>query len=323
MISLAHTVKLSEMDLFAVRFLALDRIPKLLPGDFVVDENNQKLLLDKTLGRISNNFPLPKVHVQSLLESIVRTCESLRIDVHEEVYERLAFVSQQATTEVTFGHYVIGSRDFVFRVHGDPFALVQDGSTGFMTWEAGKCLCWYLACERDLGGKRILEIGCGTGITGIITRWFQSNAEYCFTDYHTSTLENAKKNCELNSLLKCASFKQLDMLQEDPEELFANVIVGSDILYDEALAAGLVRFLEHPNIKFEEAVIVSTIRTEKTYNLFIESLERSGKLRYESIYRLPFSSWVDIPRETDWKYFLNSNQKLFDPVIDLVRIVPV
>ena len=311
------------MDLFAVRFLALDRVPKLLPDEFVFNEETQKLFLDSTVGRVSDKFPLPRFHVQSLLESIVRTCESLKAAVHEEVYELLAIVSQQPGTDVSFGHYVIGTHDFVFQVHGDPFALVQDGSTGFMTWEAGKCLSWYLACERDLTEKSVLEIGCGTGITGIITRYFQANATYCFTDYHSSTLENAKTNCEFNNLVGSASFKLLDMLQENPDETSAHLIVGSDILYDESLAVGIVRFLEHPNVEFEEALIVSTIRTEKTYDVFIESLRRSRKLRYESLKRLPFSSWVDIPNDRDWCHFLNSNQKLFDPVIDLVRIVPV
>ena len=316
-----------DMELFSVRFLALDRVPRLLPTEWVSTEKLQERLVELTLASIPPNFPLPRVQVRNLLEAITRTCESSNLVVIEDVYERLVEldVNRDYPDEV-FGHYRIGDRNFVFRVHGDPHALVQDGSTGFITWEAGKCLSWYLACVHNIRDKRIMEIGCGTGITGIVTSAFQPINEYMFTDYHGSTLKNASQNCAVNKHLgNCsdvAKFRQIDMLKNQ-DLVETDIIVGSDILYDESLARGLVRFLEQQEVVFKEALIVSTIRTEATYEVFLDSLRTSTKLKFESIRKQPFSEWAQLPEENAWKFYLDSATRLFDPVINLVRIVPV
>ena len=316
-----------DMELFSVRFLALDRVPRLLPAEWVSSEKSQERLVELTLGSIPSQFPLPRVQIRNLLEAIIRTCESCSLVVIEDVYERLVELDiNKESPEEVFGHYRIGDRNLVFRVHGDPHALVQDGSTGFMTWEAGKCLSWYLACVHNISGKRIMEIGCGTGITGIVTSTFQPIAEYMFTDYHASTLENASRNFEQNKYLgNCsdvAKFRQLDMLK-NLDSLETDIIVGSDILYDESLARGLVSFLEQPEVVFKEALIVSTIRTETTYEIFLDALRASTKLKFESLQKQPFSEWTQLPNDNEWKFYLDSATRLFDPVVDLVRIVPV
>ena len=314
------------MDLFAVRFLALDRVPKLLPPEWVENEEQQALLLAKTLRGLNPNTPLPREHVRNLLEAVVRTCEASKVEAIEEVYERLVSVGSKATEEKSFGIFRIGTHDVVFGLYGDQHALVQNGSTGFTTWEAGKCLSWYLSCVHDVKGKRILEIGCGTGVTGIVTSLFRNPAEYIFTDYHVSTLENARTNWELNSgrlpIQSTSKFEVLDMHAPQNLKIDTDIIVGSDIIYDESLAVALVRTLEHHTANFREALIASTIRTAKTYDLFIQTLSESRLLKFELITSRPFSEWIGNVEDAEWKCFLESSQILFDPVVELVRITP-
>ena len=307
------------MENFAVKFLALDRVPKILPLDLVETEQRQADLLNRTILRAGvREHPLPRRHIQSLLEAIVRTCELMHLEVHEQVYESLAAALNDRAVRHEHGHYVIGGREVHFKVFGDSSALVQNGSTGFLTWEAGKCLAWYLACVRK--PSRVLELGCGTGVTGIIAAMF-GVAKYVFTDYHGTTLENARANWELNkaAITTSSEFKQLDFLAEDPC-VDAGVIVGADVLYDDTLCRGLVRFLEAPGCKYEEALIMSTIRTESTYKVFKDSLRESSVLESECVFKLQFSAWCGLPDDSNWRHFLSSATSPFDPVIELIRI---
>jgi len=314
------------MDLFSVRFLALDRVPKLLPIEFVENEEQQELLLMMTLRGLDEDTPLPRNQVRDTLEAIVRTCEAAKIVVIEEVYERLVKINTLPVSEKSFGRFRIGNHDIVFGLYGDQHALVQNGSTGFTTWEAGKCLSWYLSCVHDAKDKRILEIGCGTGVTGIVTALFGNPVEYVFTDYHESTLGNAKVNWDLNqskqALGSQAKFELLDMHAPEKYRIDTDIIVGSDILYDESLAVALVRALEYHNRSFKEVLIASTIRTPTTYALFMKTLSESSELQFELIKKAHFSEWIAGIESREWSCFLNSSQLLFDPEVELVRIVP-
>jgi predicted nicotinamide N-methyase len=315
------------MDLFVIRFLALDRIPKILPQELVLDLAIQDVLLEKTLRSIKPDFPLPVHHVRNFLESIIRTCEALRIEVIEEVYERITALERSALQESSFGCFRIGEKDIFFKVHGDQFALVQDGSTGFMTWEAGRCLSWFLSCMHDVRGKRILEIGCGTGVAGIVTSSMSEPSEYIFTDYHESTLRNAQENWKVNHWVigdSCsAKFENLDMYKPETQRVRTDIITGADILYDEDLALALVRTLENPNLEYKEALIASTVRTQATYDLFIKTLRSSNTLRFEIIFSEPFSKWVELPDSSEWRSFIASTQLRFDPIVELIKIVRV
>lgn len=55
--------------------------------------------------------------------------------------------------------------------------------------------------------RKILDLGSGTGLTGIALCCLCNPCEYHFTDYHSEVLKGLKVNIELNlSLSKCKSF---------------------------------------------------------------------------------------------------------------------
>lgn len=310
------------MDAFVAKFLALDRVPKLLPRDIVGTVDLQLELLRKTLSRATVKlYPLPTCHVVNLLEAIVRSCE--KTEVAEEVYERLATNLQHSPSEAPeFGLFTIGDHDIVFQVHGDSSAFVQNGSTGFISWEAGKCLSWFAGTLlTGSSGMRILELGCGTGVTGMVVAARVEDAKYTFTDYHEATLKQARDNWALNHFTAQASFEHLDILDATCI-VETDFIFGADILYSEELCKGLVSFLDRTDIKFEAAFIMTTIRTESTYAVFLDALKESSNLSFESVTRRSMSQWIAATGPgSDWRYFLDSATMLFDPEIELVRIV--
>lgn len=313
------------MDGFVVKYLALDRVPKLLPIDLVATVEAQDRLIHSTIQRdIVNKYPLPPDHVQRLLDSIVRTCESERIEVSEVVYELLsAQLRPKPMSNEWYGFFAFGVKTIVFNSPSDPTALVQNGSTGFLTWEAGKCLSWYMCRRFIAAGRTIVEIGCGTGVTGISISLFAQPKEYICTDYHEKTLEHAKRNFELNSVPCSVKFKRVDLFQApESDTVTGDIIIAADILYDMDLCRGLVGFLSSPKVKFHQALIMTTVRNDSTYKVFIDELDESLSLKWRVLKSQTMSGWIsEAEDERDWMNFLSSSTLLFDPIIELVEIV--
>ena len=317
---------LNNMESFIAKFLAIDRVPTFLPFEFVETEAQQLVLLQNTIcDPIAQRYPSPISHRLDLLNSILRTCETKRIPVHERVYEELVLaMNSKSESKQFFGIYKFSRKNILFQVHGDSAAFVQNGSTGFVTWEAGKCLSWYLCTQRDLGGKSVLELGCGSGVSGIITSAHAKALErYIFTDYHELTLQQAKSNWKLNfgnCLDAIREFRKVDIMNHAAEEFSVDLLVGADILYDESLCVGLVELLESDSFRFGEALIFSTVRTEETFSKFIDLLNRSDILRWKRIMSSPYSECINNVDDPDWKNFLNSSTQHFDPEIQLICI---
>lgn len=314
------------MDLFVARFLALDRVPKYLPLGLVDSQDKQLTLIQRTIcDPYTVRFPLPPLNRQDLLNSILRTCEDERVPVNERVYEELALLmNTKSETRIHFGIFKLPRKNIPFQVHGDPGALVQQGSTGFITWEAGKCMSWYLSTQIDLSNKTVLELGCGNGVAGIIAAAHASCLRnYCFTDHHESTLKQAERNWEHNfedTKDSVALFRLVDILNHTDEACDVDFLVGADILFDKDLCEGVVRMLESSLCKFKEALIFTTIRTEETYENFINRLDQSINLAWKPLIRGRLSDWIDRSADDIWRVFLGSSTQLFDPVIELVSI---
>ena len=305
---------------FVARYFALCRLEKYLPVELVDSVEKQEALL----ARCGSAFAMPYMQREALLEAIVRTCESEKIEVAEAVYEQLAehhsMTAEQKCNEHVFGKFTVPRGDVLFHAPEDASALVQKGSTGFITWEAGKCLSWYLSCVYPTAGSWILELGCGTGISGIVVISSVPVAHYTFSDYHESTLMQAKANWEINrgTNESMASFKQIDFLN-DCGFAEADLIVAADILYDVPLCEGLVAFLTRSH--FREALIMTTIRTESTHARFIQYLSESSELRWQSVRKMKTSEWLNLPDDDMWRSFLTSAPQLLDPDLELISIL--
>ena len=106
---------------------------------------------------------------------------------------------------------------------------------GVMLWPAAIALAHELA-SRDLAGKRILELGAGTGFPGIVAA--SLGARVVQTDRQKLVLHVCKQNAERNGVTSI-EHRIADWTAWDDAEHY-DLIIGSDILY-----APLV----HPNLR--------------------------------------------------------------------------
>ncbi|MFZ5650480.1 MAG: class I SAM-dependent methyltransferase [Bacillota bacterium] len=95
-------------------------------------------------------------------------------------------------------------------------------------WPAARGLSRYIWENMDFSGQKVLELGCGLGLAGIVCGL--KGASVTFSDYQPEALEISCRNAGLNGLSGVGAFFG-DWRDFSLEEEF-DWIVGSDILYD-------------------------------------------------------------------------------------------
>ncbi len=125
----------------------------------------------------------------------------------------------------------------------DREALLRDGAPEppywAHLWTGGLVLARYVLERVDCRGKRVLDLGCGLGLTGIVAAL--KGGEVTFADKEADALAFAKANAHLNG---CPPFalRQLDFTHDFLDETFS-LILGAEILYDPPAFPALARFL--------------------------------------------------------------------------------
>eukprot|EP00746_Dinoflagellata_sp_MGD_P141049 gnl/MRDRNA2_/MRDRNA2_74209_c0_seq3.p1 gnl/MRDRNA2_/MRDRNA2_74209_c0~~gnl/MRDRNA2_/MRDRNA2_74209_c0_seq3.p1 ORF type:complete len:268 (-),score=62.23 gnl/MRDRNA2_/MRDRNA2_74209_c0_seq3:102-905(-) len=143
----------------------------------------------------------------------------------------------------------------------DPW-LTLDGGNGWCIWSAGEVLSDYVAAHPDLfQGKACLELGAGTGAVGM-TLMKQGASSVVLTDVEQQLpllQQNVNTNFGSNDAINVCA---LDWTSSDSAlNLKAStrnwqVIVGSDIVYDEELYKPLLKTLA-ALCSFETAVYLA------------------------------------------------------------------
>lgn len=97
---------------------------------------------------------------------------------------------------------------------------------GSVLWPSAIALAHELAARDDLAGKRVLELGAGTGLPGIIAA--ARGAHVVQTDRQSLALHLAKRNAERNGIA-------LDQRTADwtawTDTARYDLVIGADILY--------------------------------------------------------------------------------------------
>jgi len=107
---------------------------------------------------------------------------------------------------------------------------------GLMIWESALVLGQELAARgRGLAGQRILELGCGVGLPGLIAR--RLGAEVVQTDHDALALALCRHNADLNGITGINQFVGDWQAWSHPHKY--EIIVGADIIYDTAYYAAL------------------------------------------------------------------------------------
>ncbi|MFZ0613975.1 MAG: methyltransferase [Desulfobacterales bacterium] len=109
----------------------------------------------------------------------------------------------------------------------DPQDPLQDFPLWAKIWPAGVVLAGHLSQLPVVMGRRILEIGSGLGLVGIVAAC--SGHDVTLTDFNPHALEFARANAHINGCTTL-SVQRLDWRDPLPAGVF-DIIVGSEIVY--------------------------------------------------------------------------------------------
>lgn len=140
---------------------------------------------------------------------------------------------------------------------------------GVVLWPAAIALAHELA-TRELAGKRILELGAGTGLPGIVAA--SLGAQVVQTDRQGLVLHVCRQNAARNEVTRIVH-RTADWTAWDDTERY-DLILGSDILYAEPLHANL-RHIFETNLAPGGTVLLSDPFREASVRL-LEAMQADG-----------------------------------------------
>jgi predicted nicotinamide N-methyase len=150
-------------------------------------------------------------------------------------------------------------------IREQPSLIVASGTTGLRTWEASLLLSeWVLT--QDLTGKRILELGAGTGLVGILAA--KRGAKVTATDGSEMVVSRLRKNYEMNLVNSTSEVLWWGEENELLEETW-DYIIGADITYDEEVCRSLSETYALALRQGGIGILAATVRNHDTFSAFI------------------------------------------------------
>eukprot|EP00397_Hematodinium_sp_SG-2012_P035585 GEMP01038295.1.p1 GENE.GEMP01038295.1~~GEMP01038295.1.p1 ORF type:complete len:189 (+),score=47.82 GEMP01038295.1:158-724(+) len=110
-----------------------------------------------------------------------------------------------------------------------PWDLAGDVGTGGVVWRAADVLISHLPAADEIAGKRVLELGSGCGLPGLVLAC--RGADVVLSDYAPILVENLKYNSAMNEIpVRCI---QLDWHAIEDADQFGpfDLVIGSDLVY--------------------------------------------------------------------------------------------
>jgi predicted nicotinamide N-methyase len=124
----------------------------------------------------------------------------------------------------------------------------QFDATGHCVWAGAILLirCIQEMKKFEIGGKRMIEFGCGTGIGGLAMMLIDDisiiPSYICFTDNDPDALDLCQRNCRLNNVSnKLYSIMELTWGDDDHIAEMFDVALATDVLYEVNLIKPLFR----------------------------------------------------------------------------------
>ncbi len=107
-------------------------------------------------------------------------------------------------------------------------------------WESGLVLGSYILNNKvHFKGKKVLELGCGGGISGICSSI--SGSITTFSDYETDALSLSEYNCQINNIYN-SKYLLLDWRDYTVNETY-DYIIGADLLYENRMIIPLFKLI--------------------------------------------------------------------------------
>ncbi len=125
-------------------------------------------------------------------------------------------------------------------------------------WDSSRVLA-HLMSDYDIAGKRILEVGCGIALSSLILN--QRDADITATDYHPEVEDFLQQNTRLNDD-QMIPFVRTGWADEDSGLGEFDLIIGSDLLYEQEHIELLSAFIDQHTVEHCEVIIVDPGRAQ-------------------------------------------------------------
>lgn len=126
-------------------------------------------------------------------------------------------------------------------------------------WPSSLVLAHFIV-DYETGSKRILEIGCGMALSSLLLN--KQCADITATDYHPEVHKFLQRNTSLNGDSDIA-FEQVDWTSKKDKLGHFDLIIGSDLLYEDDHIELLANFIEGHSNSSCEVIIVDPGRGRK------------------------------------------------------------
>lgn len=245
-------------------------------------------------------WPLAKQYRARLLKNYLGDVDEAGEEVHEELLARYLMIANAAASKVVADIARLGDeedREEVFRIYelADGRRLPIRERQEFKEvaeaiWPAGLFLAEWLIQNPDaLRGKRILELGCGVGVTGVFLLKTTEPERLVLTDYSLPGLLFARENLTLNGFgedapVRVMSIDWTTFSAADAEQLAAtepiDVILVADCWYDidikDAHANTVYNLCQANRARGCYCLNASAIRNARTYQAYHSAMTERG-----------------------------------------------
>uniref|UniRef100_A0A1B6KLR7 FAM86 N-terminal domain-containing protein n=1 Tax=Graphocephala atropunctata TaxID=36148 RepID=A0A1B6KLR7_9HEMI len=242
-----------------------------------------KVLQASVLHPLNQLHPVKEEYQRVFLKKLISQLEACGEEVSDDLYknyiEKLS--SSRELQECHYRHFRIDGKGYITLQESTRF--VTDGTTGLQTWEGGLALAeWCLQHSSEIVGKRVVELGCGLGLTGLAVSTTCRPLSYTLTDCHPSVLSALSHNLQLNQSLLAGIDVTTRLLDWEDSGAFGlpnsvDLVLAADVVYDERLFPALVNTLHHFLCdKPARAVLACTERNRDTLTTFLQYLAAKG-----------------------------------------------
>ncbi|KAF6827158.1 hypothetical protein CPLU01_09231 [Colletotrichum plurivorum] len=291
---------------FCNQYLQLEPTLDYPPGHVIREAEAQGVIYKKLFSDEGPRYPPPARYRLRVLKELVARIESSieDWDQHEVSEDLMTALSESLAAPIPSELSSAQQKSYVtYHLSGleeqlpapdvtllESRSLISaSGTTGLRTWEAALHLGQYLCANRGVvEGKRVLELGAGTGYLAIVCANHLGAACVVASDGSDDVINNLPESFFLNGLQGSERVRATELRwghalvgtedREWNEGEAVDVVIGADITYDQSVIPALIATLDELFTLFPgvQVLISATQRNEVTFKAFCERCRQRG-----------------------------------------------